>query len=82
MKTTALRDFLSHDWQDLAAVSREIYNRIGIPIKPDRLGRILTSNYPDVVVSDGTLVRIVAQEISHASHPQPTEPQENQRRRA
>lgn len=55
---TALRDFLSHEWQDLASVSREIYRVMGIPIKPERLGRVLTNAYPDVVLSEGVLVRI------------------------
>ncbi len=82
MTTHALRDFLSHDWQDLASVSRAVYDKLGIPITPDRLGRVLASNYPDVVISDGILIRIVAQEPSHAPHPKPQQTPAHQRRRA
>jgi hypothetical protein len=54
-----LRRFLSHEWQDSAAVSRRIFDEIGVPIKPERLVRIYTSAYPDVV-ADGVLLRRVA----------------------
>ena len=54
-----LRRFLSHEWQDSAAVSREIFNQMGIPIKPERLVEIYVKTYPDVL-ADGPLVRLVA----------------------
>lgn len=59
MTSNDLRRFLSHDWQDAAAVSRRIFDEIGVPIKPERLVRLYTNTYPDVV-ADGILVRLVA----------------------
>jgi hypothetical protein len=79
---TALRDFLSHEWQDLASVSSQIYDKLGIPIKPERLGRLLTSNYPDVVLSDGILVRIQPEITEAHDAPQHQQPPTDQRRRA
>ncbi len=52
-----LRDYLSHEWQDIASVSREIYRDLGIPLRPERLARVLVNAFPDVVV-DGILIRI------------------------
>lgn len=81
---TALRDFLSHEWRDLASLSSEIYEKIGIPIKPERLGRLLTASYPDVVISDGILIRIQPQmpEVANAPQSQHQQPPSHQRRRA
>jgi hypothetical protein len=83
MSTTTLRAYLSHEYQDLAVISRQIYDDLGIPIRPDRLGRVLANNYPDVEISDGILIRIKAPEISHATPPKPVrEHEQHQRRRA
>ncbi len=56
---TDLRRFLSYEWQDSAAVSRLIFDTLGVPIKPERLVRIYTTTFPDVV-SDGPLLKRVA----------------------
>ncbi len=56
--TSDLRRFLSHEWQDSAAVSRQIYDAMGLKIKAERLVKIYTTSYPDVV-ADGPLLRLV-----------------------
>ena len=68
--SNTLRSFLSHEWRDVASVSSEIYKQMGIAIKPDRLARVLTNSFPDVV-ADGILIRISPQitEVSHAQNP-------------
>ncbi len=53
-----LRRYLSHEWQDSAAISVRIYKEMGIAIKPERLVRLCTSNYPDVI-ADGGLLRLI-----------------------
>jgi hypothetical protein len=58
--SATLRSYLSHDWQDVSAVSRAIYDDMGIAIKPERLARVLTQSFPDVV-ADGILIRIQPQ---------------------
>jgi hypothetical protein len=79
--STTLRSYLSHDWQDISQVSRAIYDDMGIAIKPDRLGRLLSDHYPDVVVSDGILIRIQPQP-TETSDAQPSSSPSNKRRRA
>jgi hypothetical protein len=78
--STTLRSYLSHDWQDVAAVSRAIYDDMGIAIKPDRLARVLSTSFPDVV-SDGILIRIQPQP-TETSDAQPSSSPSNKRRRA
>ena len=56
-----LRRFLSYEWQDSAAVSHRIFEEMGIPIKPERLVRMCTGAYPDVI-ADGRLLRRVPAE--------------------
>lgn len=82
--STTLRDLLSHEWQDLGSLSAQVYDRLGIAMKPERLGRVLSNNYPDVEISDGILIRLKAQEVDHASPPpKPVrEHEQHQRRRA
>ncbi len=79
--SNTLRAFLSHEWSDINAVSRAIYETLGIAIKPERLSHVLTASFPDVV-ADGILIRIVPQEPVHAPHPQPQQTPAHQRRRA
>lgn len=59
MGSADLRRFLSHEWQDSAAVSVRIFKEMGIKMKPERLVRLYTSSYPDVI-ADGPLVRLIA----------------------
>lgn len=56
-----LRAYLSHDWQDAGAVAHQVYEALGVKIRPVRLVRMLQNNYPDVLV-EGEMVRLVATE--------------------